>query len=268
MRYSFKAKDRSLPLYVDSIGYDWTQELINRPKGYPYIHWLQTYEGSGTIQIEDREIELKPHQGILINRGIPNSYFANNENWQTGYFTFGGSLVAEITAALGFRDYLYLDRYEPKIFNFIKTHYDEIESHDQFNLYGSSELVYQFLLLLKKYMVSNPRNQEIYQKIIEPVLKLINHSYTNDLQNTDFQAVTHYSTQYILEAFRMYYGSSPHQVLVDLRIRKAKELLLNQPELSVEEVGRRVGFNTYSYFILMFKRSEKVTPGRFRRFYF
>ncbi|GAB5056020.1 hypothetical protein COSHB9_04070 [Companilactobacillus alimentarius] len=76
-----------------------------------------------------------------------------------------------------------------------------------------------------------------------------------------------FALQYILEAFRNNYGSSPHQVLIDYRIKMAKELLLNEPQLSVDEVSREVGFNTNSYFISMFKRSEKVTPGKFRSLY-
>ena len=272
MRYSFKDKDRSLPLYLDSIGYDWQQEAVKRPQGYPYVHWLQTYSGRGIVEIENQTLTLNPGQGILINQGIPHNYYgensAENGTWRTGYFTFGGASVGEITTTLGFHDYLYLSQPDAKIRDFIKNHYDQIENKDPFHIYGSSEMVYSFLLLLKKYMLDNPRNQQSYQKIIAPILDLIRDHYVEDLDNTDFQRVTHYSTQYILETFRTYYGNTPHQILIDLRIRKAKELLLNQPTLSVEEIGRMVGFNTYSYFIMMFKRAERVTPGKFRHFYF
>ncbi len=272
MRYSFKNKDRSLPLYLDSIGYGWQQEAVKRPQGYPYVHWLQTYSGVGIVEIENQTLRLEPGQGILINQGIAHNYHSESDNenatWHTGYFTFGGALVSEITTTLGFHDYLYLSEPDDNITKFIETHYDEIENKDPFHIYGSSELVYNFLLMLKKYMLDNPRNQQAYQKIIAPILDLIQEHYVDDLDNTDFQRVTHYSTQYILETFRTNYGSTPHQILIDLRIRKAKELLLNQPNLSVEEIGRMVGFNTYSYFIMMFKRAERVTPGKFRQFYF
>ena len=30
------------PFLFDSIGYDWYQEPMNRPKGYPHFHYLQT----------------------------------------------------------------------------------------------------------------------------------------------------------------------------------------------------------------------------------
>lgn len=40
-----------LPLTLESIGNHWAQETISRPEGYPLYHWLQTEQGSGTIEI-------------------------------------------------------------------------------------------------------------------------------------------------------------------------------------------------------------------------
>ncbi|WP_334351605.1 AraC family transcriptional regulator [Companilactobacillus sp. HBUAS56257] len=267
MRYSFKAKDRSLPLYVDSIGYKWRQEHVSRPKGYNYVHWLQTYSGIGIVNIEGRDIELKENQGILINQNIPHDYHSKNGEWLTGYFSFGGLLISEITKTLGFRDFLYIESPEEKLRDFISVHHKEFKENNRLDIYESSTLVYEFLLLIKKYNVVNPHNYQMNKNIIDPNLNMIRDYYQKDLTNNDFVQATNYSLQYILEAFRNNYGSSPHQILIDYRIKKAKEILLNEPTLSVEEVGRNVGFNTNSYFISMFKRGEGVTPGKFRGLY-
>jgi len=267
MRYSFKAKDRSLPLYVDSIGYKWRQENVSRPKGYNYVHWLQTYSGTGIVNIEGREFELGEGQGILINQNIPHSYHSKNGQWITGYFSFGGLLISEITKVLGFQDYLYIESPEDKLKNFIELHYKQFKENNRLDIYESSTLVYEFMLLIKKYRVVNPKNYQMNRKIIDPIICLIKKSYREDLNNADFVKLTNYSLQYILEAFRTNYGSSPHQILIDYRIKMAKELLLNEPNTPIEEIGRKVGFNTNSYFISMFKRGEDVTPGKFRGLY-
>ncbi|KAF0337235.1 hypothetical protein [Pediococcus acidilactici] len=47
-------------------------------------------------------------------------------------------------------------------------------------------------------------------------------------------------------------------------MRKSKELLVKEPNLSVEQIGHNVGVNTNSYFISTFKSREKLTPGKFR----
>ncbi|WP_258088786.1 hypothetical protein [Weissella fangxianensis] len=36
-----------LPLFCESIGYDWQQDVVARPEGHQYYHWLQTDSGGG-----------------------------------------------------------------------------------------------------------------------------------------------------------------------------------------------------------------------------
>lgn len=268
MRYSFKNKDRSLPVYIDSIGYNWVQEAINRPKGYSYVHWLQTCSGSGIITFKDKEIELTEGQGILINQEVSHSYRAHTEieAWRTSYFTFGGSLIKEMTMVMGIQPYQLIDSPEDKLLNFVKENHQEFEQ-SHVDRYRSSLLVYDFLLEIKQYQEKNPGNQHLHERIIQPVLSVIETNYMDNLTNDDFVHASNYSIQYILETFRQIHGTTPHQVLTNHRILKAKELLLNYPEYSVEEVGHKVGFNTNSYFISTFKQSEYVTPGKFRRLY-
>lgn len=268
MRYSFKNKDRSLPIYIDSIGYDWDQEAINRPKGYPYVHWLQTHEGRGIVELKDRKIILEKGQGILINQEVPHRYEkdSSSTSWKTSYFTFGGSLIKEMTMVLGIQQYRYIDTPDQDLLRFVELNRQEFQKPLVDN-YQSSLLVYGFLLKIKKYQTHNPKNQELNERIIQPILSLIETDYMKELSNEDFTQVTNYSVQYILEVFRKIQGNSPHQLLTNHRILKAKELLLNHPEYSVEEIGEMVGFNTNSYFISTFKQSEYVTPGKFRNLY-
>ncbi|WP_412989178.1 AraC family transcriptional regulator [Pediococcus siamensis] len=267
MRYSFKVNDRSFPLYVDSIGYNWEQEDIFRPTGYPYVHWLQCVKGTGILHIANQSIFLKPQQGILIAQGIPHSYKTFEGTWKTEFFTFGGSLISEILTSLGFHDYLFLEQPDSNITNFIQKHHEEIENSEPLQLFRASELVYEFLLLLKKYMISNPRNEPVYQDVIEPIISLVQSHYSQELDIKDFAKYSNYSEQYIHEVFRKFVGTTPHQYLLQFRIKKAKEFLMNNPELSVEEIRKKVGFNTSSHFISVFKKMENVTPGKFKHFY-
>lgn len=47
MEVHFNLLDGSNPFSIESIGYQWEQEMIMRADGYPYYHWLQTEEGLG-----------------------------------------------------------------------------------------------------------------------------------------------------------------------------------------------------------------------------
>ena len=65
--------------------------------------------------------------------------------------------------------------------------------------------------------------------------------------------------------FSAVYNQSPVQYLLNLRIEKAKELLLLG--LSLDEVAQQTGFADVNYFIRYFHKVSGMTPGQFRRRY-
>lgn len=266
MRYSFGVTDYSLPLYIDSVSNRWIQETISRKKGYPYVHWLQTVAGVGEIVIDGQHMMLRPGQGILIDKDVPHAYHAVSGEWITAYFTFGGELITEMLATLRLSQFIQIKAPDVQLKKFVDQCYRRIQA-GEVDTYQASVLVYEFLLLIKKNQIKNDVNPHLMKVIVNPILDCIRDHYMDDLKNADFVEQTHYSLQYILEVFRAYFDSSPHHLLVDYRVRKAKELLANYPDKSVEEIGKLVGFNTNSYFITMFKQREKVTPGSFRAFF-
>lgn len=58
-------------------------------------------------------------------------------------------------------------------------------------------------------------------------------------------------------------GRPPMEVLTELRMRKAEELL-KESELKISEVGERVGYHSQSAFSRRFESHFKMTPGKMR----
>ncbi len=65
--------------------------------------------------------------------------------------------------------------------------------------------------------------------------------------------------------FSAVYSQSPVQYLLNLRIEKAKELLLLG--LPLGETAQKTGFADVNYFIRYFRKMTGMTPGQFRRRY-
>lgn len=65
---------------------------------------------------------------------------------------------------------------------------------------------------------------------------------------------------HFIRAFKRTTGQTPYQYLLHRRIDRAR-LLLGQPQLSVEQVARAVGFQNTSRFIRTFLRVTGLTPG-------
>ncbi|MBF1590701.1 MAG: AraC family transcriptional regulator [Prevotella shahii] len=53
--------------------------------------------------------------------------------------------------------------------------------------------------------------------------------------------------------------------MLPLKIKKAKNLLVNNPQMSLGEVADKCGFNDYSNFVRAFKTVAGVTPTNYRR---
>lgn len=64
---------------------------------------------------------------------------------------------------------------------------------------------------------------------------------------------------------KRYYGKGIAEHIRDLRLKHAKKLLLEFPNLRINEVADQCGFNSdYNYFITMFKKKYGTSPKAFR----
>jgi AraC-like DNA-binding protein len=79
----------------------------------------------------------------------------------------------------------------------------------------------------------------------------------------DLSAVVHMSPYHFARLFKQSTGVPPHRFLVEQRIARASALL-REPQLSIGEVGRLVGFRIPSHFTAAFRRMTGITPSAYR----
>jgi AraC family transcriptional regulator len=73
------------------------------------------------------------------------------------------------------------------------------------------------------------------------------------------------SARHFERAFRQSTGSSPHAYVTDRLLHRARELLINRPELPIEQIALRLGFSSSSHFSSAFRRQTALTPTDFRK---
>lgn len=71
------------------------------------------------------------------------------------------------------------------------------------------------------------------------------------------------SPGYGLQVFRKVYGISPRRYLSELKLHEAR-LLIQQPDLSLEEIASRLGYSHVSHFSRQFKRWTGMSPLQYR----
>jgi AraC-like DNA-binding protein len=95
------------------------------------------------------------------------------------------------------------------------------------------------------------------------VTGFIQDNLNRQLTLLDLSAVVHMSPYHFARLFRQSTGVPPHRFVVEQRIARASALL-REPQLSIGEVGRLVGFRTPSHFTAAFRRMTGITPSAYR----
>lgn len=264
----YQLSTRNLPLFIESIGNHWNQEDIKRNDGYPHFHWLQTEEGIGEIQINNERLQIKKGEGIFIAPLTPHAYYRKTAEWLTSFVTLNGSLVESISKIVGYEPYILAE--ETEAFSF-KDWSDRIISlHNAGNIDPVKLSIdcYTFLMKITSFQEGSKSQQHpLYQNYIVPTIKEIETNYDKVLTVQMLSQNAFVSPQYLSRLFQRFLGRSTYSYLMDFRMNKAKEILVNQPWLEIQQISFMVGFNDASHFIAEFKKNTGYTPLEFRRLY-
>lgn len=71
------------------------------------------------------------------------------------------------------------------------------------------------------------------------------------------------SKSYLQKIYKTYFGKSIIEEMIQFRIDRAKELLLNT-DMTVTEIARECGYSSYNYFARQFKTIEDISPSDYR----
>ena len=74
----------------------------------------------------------------------------------------------------------------------------------------------------------------------------------------------HVGLTHFRRLFRQYFGSSPQQFLIRLRLEQAARMLISSRE-TLAAVAEAVGIGDEYYFSHLFKQRYGVSPGAYRR---
>lgn len=131
-----------------------------------------------------------------------------------------------------------------------RPHYDALISH----------LLAEIILLLARYAAGN----EQQSKNLGYIASYITEYFNQPLDLLQLAKDTGYSPDYFRHRFTDEFGMSPKQFQMEIRLKKAAELLLNSKK-SCTEIAALCGFSTGSQFSAMFSKKYQMPPNRFRQ---
>lgn len=103
--------------------------------------------------------------------------------------------------------------------------------------------------------------------LVSMVEEYIRGHYMDDISMQDAAKAINYSETYFCKMFKQQFGQNFTAYLAEYRIEEAKKML-SQPNVSVKEVGVRVGYPDSNYFARVFRRMNGVSPSEYRMRFF
>lgn len=96
--------------------------------------------------------------------------------------------------------------------------------------------------------------------IIEQITAYMEKNYKEKISLDQIADNMYLSSYYISKLFKSETGDTPINYLISLRMKKAKEMLDDQPELSIQSVAAEVGYDDAYHFSKLFKKYYGIAP--------
>ena len=94
-------------------------------------------------------------------------------------------------------------------------------------------------------------------------IEFMHDNYSRELDLEEIAAAAYLSEFHFARMFKQITGVTPHYYLANLRLERARKLLL-ETTLPISEIAAMVGYQSQSHFTRVFRSVAGVTPRAFR----
>lgn len=250
---------------------------------HPEVEINYIYEGSARFHIDYDYFNSQAGDIILIRpNGMHSIHPLENQKHVTDTFRFhldmiGYSIVDQVSLR-------YLQPLQTSLYKFVPRIQPGMEGYEEikeclfmifelsknegrhFELLLKSKLN-EFLYLLFYYRyVLRKNTDDTYRKNeqIRELIDFINNNYQKNLSIDYLSQFMGYSKTHFMAVFKQHTGSSCTEFIIQVRLNKACDMLINTSN-PVLEIATAVGFNNLSNFNRQFKRYYELTPSQYRK---
>ncbi len=225
--------------------------MINRPH-YGFIFCLS----GSVVFISDGNEYLCDQKHVIL---VP-----KNCNYE--FYPMADSVMPIIDFELDdgeFNDFYSIDVYETNTFykNFLKMEKRYLYNLESRELMGLSEL-YDITARLNGY-----GHYDCKYDIIKPCEEYMRENVYKDIKMSDIAEKANISEVYFRRLFKEKYNLSPLEYIEEMRMSKAKEMLLSDENINITEIAESCGFFSVYAFSRAFKNMVGMSPAKFRKFY-
>lgn len=242
--------------------FNWEQGRILNEYQINYIT-----EGRGIFETKNGLFQIKPGSIITISPNVWHRYKPlKKTGWKERYIGFNGAIADQLLSHPFFSS-------DQPIIN-IGIHEEILDTYLKiFQLLnkekpGCQQIASGMVVKLLGYLISLERQKEFTGKRIATIIEDARFKMRANInQELDLEALSsgyNIGYSYFRKMFKKYTGVAPHQYHLELKIMRAKELLLSTDK-TVKEISFELGFQSIHYFSRLFKKKVGINPTELRK---
>lgn len=215
--------------------------------------------GGGILICNEKIYSVSAGDTFLIPEGSNHTYFSNPDNqFERIWINFKGELAEKL-----------LEVYKlEKTVVFRKTDALPILARIQETCKATKHpkeyqnVTSRLFLELVQFLAEHCSDEEDSSSV-EQIRAYIDCNITRNLKLADIAVHFTLSKEHIIRQFKEKYGITPHQYIMQSRIRLAM-ILLKTTDKSVEEIADMLGFSDAKHLTMQFKKMLHYTPTQYR----
>lgn len=263
----------------------WKEEEGNDLHSHNCIELIIILQGKGSILIEGKKKDVKEGQLIILNPGVEHRSISE-----------GSSDPPLVECCLGFTDVefknckknqLPLFRGEEAVLSLPEEQKQKIFTlcgdiyYETCHCEAGRSMMLKACLIQLLCMIERLRRQEEAMErsipsnryefksmsrkyIVENIMKYMEENYQEKISLDQIADNMYLSTYYISKLFKKETGDTPINYLIRLRMKKAREILEEDPSCTIRSVAEAVGYEDAYHFSKLFKKYYGISPLYYR----
>lgn len=263
--YPVLGRQKCLPFYLSGIGIAEPECHFIRESGLISHQLLYTKSGKGNLVVDGVSYPQQTGSLFYLASGVAHEYYPIVvDDWTTCWVVFRGEYLTEIMRAIGFDRFvcgneIVNEEIETLFYQMLSAVNDPLDGGERCSL-----LVYEYIMMVRRALFSKDKNGKQIGGILEKALVYMNERYAFDITLDELAELGGVTKQHFCRVFKEKMQMRPMEYLARKRVAVARSLLISTSQ-SVSEIARAVGYDSLTYFGMVFKKYEGISPSDCRR---
>ena len=189
-----------------------------------------------------------------------------SKGWTENYIGFDGDFAhhyLHVNKILQGQSVIQCGFHEELIDTYYKI-FDQVKKEEP----GFQHIAAGLVIELLGYIVAFQKQRDFSGKPIEKIIQKARYEIRNNIDGEidleKLAQINNIGYSYFRKMFKKYTGVAPHQYHLDLKIMRARQLILSTDK-SIKEISFELGFQSIHYFSRIFKNKTGISPVELRK---